>query len=164
MVLEYDDAPAVSYGAFEKFHDCLISIFEITEFDWRNVRTLSAIWRDIREIGGPLNSWYTSSQTSTRNRPSYELDHRIPMERRVEHSVAEALDQCRLPEISEGLLSEQETRSRISRLSWPTMMPHYHESHDILIDGCSSRVWQGHSLQLKSRAAMIHCLYNSRFV
>jgi hypothetical protein len=60
MVIEHDDAPAVPQGTFEKFHDFLISIFEITELDWRNVRTLSAIWRDIREIEGPPNSWYTS--------------------------------------------------------------------------------------------------------
>jgi hypothetical protein len=31
MVLEHDDAPAVPYRIFEKFHYFLISIFEITE-------------------------------------------------------------------------------------------------------------------------------------
>jgi hypothetical protein len=33
MVLEHDDAPAAPDGTFEKFHDFLISIFEITELD-----------------------------------------------------------------------------------------------------------------------------------
>jgi hypothetical protein len=33
MVLEDEDAPAVPSGTFEKFHDFLISIFEITELE-----------------------------------------------------------------------------------------------------------------------------------
>jgi hypothetical protein len=33
MVLEDDGAPAVPFGTFEKFHDFLISIFEITQLD-----------------------------------------------------------------------------------------------------------------------------------
>jgi hypothetical protein len=60
MVLEHDGAAAVPYRTFEKFQYFLISIFEITELDWRNVRTLSGIWRDIRQSEDPLNSWYTS--------------------------------------------------------------------------------------------------------
>jgi hypothetical protein len=53
----------------------LISTFKITELDWSNVRTLSAIWRDIREIKGSLNSWYTCIKY---NNNSNEVRNNLP--------------------------------------------------------------------------------------
>jgi hypothetical protein len=53
MVLEHDDAPAVLYGTFEKFHDFFISIFEISELS-RKFDAIFAKLRVLSIVGTPL--------------------------------------------------------------------------------------------------------------